>query len=56
MSFIADACAAVDDTVRIDANTLPQLNLVANHHIRPDRAFFAEPRSRTNDGGGMNLH
>jgi hypothetical protein len=46
--------SAINHTMRIDANAITQLDLVANDHVWTDETFASQTGARTDDGGRMN--
>src|SRR5205807_10389079 len=47
--FVADPRAAIDQTMRVDANYVAKLDVIANRYVRPNRAAFSDARLRTDD-------
>jgi hypothetical protein len=56
LRFVANASAAVDDTMAMDLHTFAQDDVIANHRERTNAAARSNPGGWANDCRGMNLH
>src|SRR5262249_11621552 len=54
VSVGADTCFAIDDSMRLKANAVGQLNLIAHSTKGTDMTIFADLRRGAKDGGRMN--